>query len=61
MIVELDELKLPIIGRDEQPEYGLAFGLLSSANEQVMTGHDNGVITLDLAEGDDVHREQLRV
>ena len=26
-----------------------------------MTGHDNGVITLDLAEGDDVHREQLRV
>ena len=26
-----------------------------------MTGHHNGVITLDLAEGDDVHREQLRV
>ena len=26
-----------------------------------MTGHENGVITLDLAEGDDVHREQLRV
>jgi hypothetical protein len=27
----------------------------------VFTGHENGVITLDLAEGDDVHREQLRV
>jgi hypothetical protein len=27
----------------------------------VMTGHHNGVITIDLAEGDDVHREQLRV
>ena len=27
----------------------------------MFTGHDNGVITLDLAEGDDVHREQLRV
>jgi hypothetical protein len=27
----------------------------------VMTGHNNGLITLDLAEGDDVHREQLRV
>jgi hypothetical protein len=26
-----------------------------------MTGHDNGIITLNLAEGDDVHREQLRV
>ncbi|WAC89609.1 zinc-binding metallopeptidase family protein [Mycobacterium sp. Aquia_213] len=61
LIVELHELKLPIIGRDEDPDYGLAFRLLSSAHENVMTGHENGVITLDLAEGDDVHREQLRV
>ena len=61
LIVELYELKLPIVGRDEDPEYGLAFDLLSSEQEQVMTGHHNGVITLDLAEGDDVHREQLRV
>jgi hypothetical protein len=52
---------LPIVGRDEDPEHGLAFRLLSSAHENVVTGHDNGVITLDLAEGDDVHREQLRV
>jgi hypothetical protein len=61
LIAELHELKLPIIGRDEDPEYGLAFDLLSSANEKVFTGHDNGLITLDLAEGDDVHREQLRI
>ncbi|MFZ3268075.1 MAG: putative zinc-binding metallopeptidase [Mycobacterium sp.] len=61
LIAELYELKLPIVGRDEDPDHGLAFRLLSSAHENVMTGHDNGVITLDLAEGDDVHREQLRV
>ncbi|OBF80814.1 hypothetical protein A5791_00490 [Mycobacterium sp. 852002-51163_SCH5372311] len=61
LIVELYELKLPIVGRDQDPGQGLGFRLLSSAFEQVMTGHDNGVITLDLAEGDDVHREQLRV
>ncbi|MEE6139679.1 putative zinc-binding metallopeptidase [Mycobacterium sp. 050128] len=61
LIVELHELKLPIIGRDQDPDYGLAFRLLSSAHEQVLTGHEDGVITLDLAEGDDVHREQLRV
>ncbi|MFZ0835794.1 MAG: putative zinc-binding metallopeptidase [Mycobacterium sp.] len=61
LIAELHELRLPIVGRDEDPELGLAFDLLSSAQEQVFTGHDNGVITLDLAEGDDVHREQLRV
>ena len=61
LIAELHELKLPIIGRDEDPDYGLAFELLSSENEKVFTGHDNGLITLDLAEGDDVHREQLRI
>jgi hypothetical protein len=61
LIAELYELKLPIVGREEDPDHGLAFRLLSSAHENVVTGHDNGVITLDLAEGDDVHREQLRV
>ncbi|MBY6707291.1 putative zinc-binding metallopeptidase [Rhodococcus sp. BP-241] len=61
VVLELDELHLPIIGRDENPEGGLAFDLLSSANRNVITGHANGLITLDLAESDDVHREQLRV
>lgn len=61
LIAELHELALPIIGRDRDPVYGLAFDLLSSSVEKVLTGHDDGVITLDLAEGDDVHREQLRV
>ncbi len=61
LIAELVELKLPIVGRDEDPDYGLAFDLLSSEQEKVFTGHENGVITLDLAEGNDVHREQLRI
>jgi hypothetical protein len=60
LIAELYELKLPIIDRNEDPQYGLAFDLLSSEFEKVYTGHHNGVITIDLAEGDDVHREQLR-
>jgi hypothetical protein len=61
LVVELIELKLPIINRYQDPEYGLAFDLLSSQMEKVVTGHYNGVITLDLAEGDDVHRAQLRI
>lgn len=61
MIAELHELKLPIVDRDDDPDFGLAFDLLSSQFEKVFTGHHNGVITLDLAEGDDVHREQLRI
>lgn len=61
LLAELHELKLPIVGRDEDPQYGLAFDLLSSHFQKVFTGHEYGVITLDLAEGDDVHREQLRI
>lgn len=61
LIVELADLGLPVVGRDEDPQFGLAFDLLSSRSDQVMTGHEDGVITLDLAESDDVHREQLRI
>lgn len=61
LVLELTELGLPIENRDENPTTGLAFDLLSSAQQNVITGHANGVITLDLAEGDDVHREQMRV
>ena len=61
LVTELHELRLPVVDRQQDPQYGLAFDLLSSADEPVITGHDDGVITVDLAEGDDVHREQLRV
>src|SRR6201993_4475156 len=61
LVAGVQGVKLPIVGRDRDPDYGLGFRLLSSAHEKVLTGHENGVITLDLAEGDDVHREQLRV
>jgi hypothetical protein len=40
---------------------GVVFDLLSSAQEPVITGHADGVVTIDLAEGDDAHREALRV
>lgn len=40
---------------------GLAFDLLSSTLAPVTTGHADGVVTIDLAEGHDAHREALRV
>lgn len=61
LIAELYELELPVVGRGRDPDRGLAFDLLSSSNHPVVTGHDDGLITVDLAEGDDVHREQMRV
>ncbi len=61
LVAELVLLGLPVQGRDLDPERGLAFDLLSSRAGAVTTGHQDGVVTLDLAEADDVHREQLRV
>ncbi|GAA4184797.1 putative zinc-binding metallopeptidase [Gryllotalpicola kribbensis] len=66
LIVELDRLGFPLTGKSEtdagpgDPETGLAFDLLSSAAQPVTTGHDSGVVTIDLAEGDDAYREQIR-
>ena len=59
-------LRLPHKTRIEQPEIGLAFDFLASLSgaaadaEPVMTGHDSGVITINLAEADDAERERRR-
>jgi hypothetical protein len=42
-------------------EGGLAFDLLDSADQPVVIGHADGVITLDLAEADDAHRAHVRI
>lgn len=53
LIFQLLDLALPI-GED------LRFDLLSSRAGPVVTGHDEGVITIDLAESDDARRERRR-
>jgi hypothetical protein len=53
LLFELEDLGLPI-GTD------LRFDLLSSRSGPVMTGHSEGLITIDLAESDDAQRERRR-
>ena len=57
------KLKLPLETRAENPE-GLQFDFLADSPApnapKVMTGHDNGLITIALAEADDAEREQRR-
>jgi hypothetical protein len=60
LVYEIDGLGLPVEPRDEETGTGVTFDLLSSAEEHVVTGHADGVITLDLAEGDTVHREKVK-
>ena len=59
LLFELGELGLPVQSWRER-DGGLAFELLSSERAPVTTGHADGVITLDVAESDDAHREALR-
>jgi hypothetical protein len=61
LIAELDELELVVRSKVEDPESGLAFDLLSSAQGAVQMGHDRGVITIDVSETDPALRETVRV
>ena len=60
LVFQLDEIGLPIVRRRDDPHRGLAFDLLSSRAAPVTTGHDSGLVTLDLAESDDAYRERTR-
>ncbi len=60
LVYQLLDLGLPVVPRDLDPA-GLAFDLLSSRDGPVSTGHADGVVTIDLAEGHDPHREAVRL
>jgi hypothetical protein len=60
LVVELDGLGFAVVGKDTDPENGLAFDLLSSVEKNVTIGHANGLITIDLAESSPAHREKVR-
>jgi hypothetical protein len=54
--------KLPVKTRAEDPAHGLIFNFLADdPGQRVMTGHDNGLITIALTEADDIEREKRRL
>lgn len=60
---------LPVAPKaDADDEQGLAFDFLADdptaagpGGERILTGHDNGLITLNVAEADDPERERMRL
>ncbi|WP_139980114.1 zinc-binding metallopeptidase family protein [Nocardioides litoris] len=60
LVAELDGLGWWLVDRVRDPEGGLWFDMLSSVSDDVTIGHADGVITIDLAESDDAHREEVR-
>lgn len=65
LVYTLLSLGLPVVGKWEQPETGLAFEFLADppdpAAPRVLTGHDSGLITVNIAEADDAERERRRL
>lgn len=61
LIYQQGILKLPMTPKSQDPENGLAFDFITpDTPEKRMTGHDHGLITILIDEGDPVHREKLR-
>ncbi|HSY29656.1 MAG TPA: putative zinc-binding metallopeptidase [Burkholderiaceae bacterium] len=62
LLYSLWSLRLRPVPKQEDAICGLAFQFLEDGNseEKIMTGHDNGLITLNLAEADPAKREHVR-
>jgi hypothetical protein len=61
LFYSLLRLGLAFPDRAQDAENGLGFAFLADLpSEPVMTGHDNGLITIALAEADDAERERRR-
>ncbi|MGK2913760.1 MAG: zinc-binding metallopeptidase family protein [Porticoccaceae bacterium] len=67
LVYGLRALGLPLQNKQEDPEHGLAFAFLADPDgefkesNRVMTGHAEGLITINLAEADDAVRERRRL
>jgi len=62
LIYSLLQMRLPLATRNQDPVHGLSFRFLKeqAAPYPVLTGHDNGIITIALTEADDAQREYRR-
>jgi len=66
LLYSLMRLGLPLVSKAEDPDNGLAFAFLAETDPvfaesaDAMTGHKQGLITINIAEADDVLRERMR-
>jgi hypothetical protein len=62
LLFSLATLHLTPVSKEVEPETGLAFQFLEDgvSDQTVMTGHANGLITLNIAEADPAERERTR-
>jgi hypothetical protein len=63
VVYSMIEFHLPLLPKTAENPNGIEFRFLGDppGGPRVFTGHDNGVITVNIAEADDVERERARV
>jgi hypothetical protein len=67
LVYALLSLELPLVSKVQDSTRGLEFHFLSDSvsvsgdRSRVLTGHDDGLITINVAEADDVYRETQRL
>ncbi len=62
LVYTLNQLKLPLCSKKDDPEGGLAFDIKADVGSvHILTGHADGLITLNLAEADAAVREKIRM
>ncbi len=62
LVSQLIDLRLPVTSKARDPQRGLWFDFLRSrpGDKPVMTGHLNGLVTINVDEADDAYRERTR-
>ena len=66
LVYSLLRQRLPAVSQHQDPNGGLAFDFLedetlpSGEKQRVITGHANGLITINISEADDTQRVQMR-
>lgn len=64
LVYSLLKMKLPLQSKAVNPAGGLSFDFMADDKEggrqRILTGHDEGLITINIAEADDIAREMAR-
>ncbi|MFP5040337.1 putative zinc-binding metallopeptidase [Parasediminibacterium sp. JCM 36343] len=64
LVYGLLRMKLPIVSKTKDEKGGLAFAFMADTGtdekDKVFTGHDEGLITINVAEANDIDREMAR-
>lgn len=60
LIYGLLRMKLPVVSKAKNEQQGIAFDFMADTKDKVFTGHDEGIITINIAEADDIEREMAR-